>query len=66
MIKNETVYLRDVDVAIRYDVSRPTIWRWVKRGNFPQPVKLSNGATRWRISDLLDWELTQTSTGGVL
>lgn len=63
-MKSMTAYLRDVDVAIRYDVSRPTIWRWVKYGKFPQPIKLSNGATRWRISDLLDWELNQNSTGG--
>lgn len=64
-MKNIPAYLRDIDVAIRYDVSRPTIWRWVKYGTLPQPVKLSNGATRWRISDLLDWELKQVTTGGV-
>ena len=24
-----------------------TIWRWVKSGRLPKPVKLSGGTTRW-------------------
>lgn len=41
------------NVAARYEVSVPTIWRWLKNGKgFPAPFHLSNGTTRWRIADL--------------
>lgn len=57
MMTNEN-YLSDKRVANRYDVSRATIWRWVQSGRFqfPQPVKLSPGCTRWRASDIQKWE----------
>jgi prophage regulatory protein len=58
-MKNITAFLRDTEVAIRYGVSRPTIWRWTKNGNFPKPVKLGAGSTRWRSSDIEDWEQRQ-------
>ncbi|MFN4160041.1 MAG: helix-turn-helix transcriptional regulator [Gemmobacter sp.] len=28
-----------------------TIWRWVRAGNFPAPLRIG-GTTRWRRSDL--------------
>jgi predicted DNA-binding transcriptional regulator AlpA len=49
-------FLSDRDVAARYRVSRPTVWRWAGNGNLPPPVKLSQGATRWRLEDLLAFE----------
>lgn len=52
-------YLSDKDLARRYGVSRVTPWRWTERGEFPKPVKLSAGCTRWRLSDLLAWEETR-------
>ena len=48
-------YLSDKLVAKRYEVSRPTIWRWQKENNLPKPKKL-NGSTRWLLSDLEAWE----------
>lgn len=52
-------FLRDTEVAIRYNVSRPTIWRWVKNGQFPKPIKLGMGSSRWRLTDLEVWEHSQ-------
>ncbi|MDR5890296.1 MULTISPECIES: helix-turn-helix transcriptional regulator [Halomonas] len=52
-------YLSDKYVAGRYGVSRATIWRWAQSGRFPKPVKLSPGCTRWRASDLEQWETQQ-------
>lgn len=49
-------YLSDRQVAERFSVSRVTVWRWVERGRFPSPVKLSPGCTRWRLSDVEMWE----------
>lgn len=40
------------DVAIRYSVSVPTIWRWLKLGKLPSPYRIGCGSTRWAVSDL--------------
>jgi prophage regulatory protein len=63
-MNNVTPYLRDTEAAHRYGISRPTIWRWVKNGKFPKPIKLSTGSTRWRLADLESWENSQTSGEG--
>lgn len=49
-------YLRDTDLAERFQVSRSTIWRWTRRGQFPAPVKISDGFVRWRQADVDSWE----------
>jgi predicted DNA-binding transcriptional regulator AlpA len=45
-------FLSDKDVALRYSLSRSSIWRLVAKGQFPRPYRLTNGATRWKIVDL--------------
>lgn len=35
--------------------SSATLWRWVKAGLFPQPVKLAAGVTAWRVADVRAW-----------
>jgi len=49
-------YLTDNAVADRLQVSRDTIWRWVRAGSFPPPIKLADNVTRWRVSDVEMWE----------
>lgn len=56
--KNES-YLRDSAVAERYGVARQTVWRWAAQGTLPKPVKLSEGVTRWRMSDLCAHEASR-------
>ena len=36
-------------------VSDKTLWLWVKRGEFPAPIKLGNGITVWRMSEVQAW-----------
>lgn len=51
------LFLSDIDVAKRYSVARPTVWRWAKETHgFPKPIHISPGTTRWRLSDLVDYE----------
>lgn len=35
--------------------SSATLWRKVKTGKFPRPVKLSERVTAWRAEDVRDW-----------
>jgi predicted DNA-binding transcriptional regulator AlpA len=42
--------------------SAATLWRKVKEGAFPQPLKLSARVTAWRVGDVRAW--LQQQTGG--
>lgn len=53
---NQETYFSDRQLAERYAVHRATPWRWIKTRDFPKPVKLTEGCTRWRLSDVLAWE----------
>jgi predicted DNA-binding transcriptional regulator AlpA len=39
-------------VAALNGVSEPTVWRWVKAGRLPAPLKLGPNTTVWRVGDL--------------
>ena len=43
--------------------SASTLWRKVRAGTFPAPVKLGPAITAWREQDVVDW-LNRQSTGG--
>jgi predicted DNA-binding transcriptional regulator AlpA len=50
-------FLSDREVAKRYDISRASVWRWLaSEPTFPAPVKLSAGTSRWKLSDLIQFE----------
>lgn len=50
-------YLSDRQVALRFDVSKATIWRWHNTNpNFPRRIRLSPGTSRWKLSDLVNFE----------
>lgn len=50
------MYLSDQQVAKRYGVSRPTVWRWASEGRLPHPIRLSPGCTRWQLPMLEEFE----------
>lgn len=41
--------------------SAPTLWRKVKAGTFPKPVKLSERVTAWKVGDVRTWINEQTA-----
>jgi prophage regulatory protein len=56
------IYITDIFLAGRYGVNRATPWRWAKyRADFPKPVSLSPGCTRWRLSEIEAWEVAKSS-----
>jgi len=55
-------FLTDRDLAARWAVSRTTPWDWTKtKAGFPQPIKLSERCTRWKLSEIEAWESAQIS-----
>ena len=52
-------FLSDKQLAERYGVHRVTPWRWIETRNFPRPVKLTPGCTRWNLAAVERWEAEQ-------
>ena len=47
--------LRRPEVESITGLSRSTLYDWMKRGEFPQPVKLGTRLVAWRASDVNAW-----------
>ena len=47
--------LRRPEVEARTGLSKSTIYAWIERGDFPQPVKLGTRLVAWRESDITAW-----------
>tara|TARA_R110002072_G_scaffold244646_1_gene403981 strand:- start:787 stop:972 length:186 start_codon:yes stop_codon:yes gene_type:complete len=53
-------YLSDTDLAKRYNIARPTVWRWHReQAAFPRAIRLTAGCTRWKLSEIEAWEAAQ-------
>ena len=50
-----TGYVRLADLRPIIPLSDSTIWRRVRAGTFPAPVKLSERVTAWRADDVRRW-----------
>lgn len=60
----EERYLSVQDVARRYAISIQTVWRHTKHNpEFPKPIKILAGSTRWKISDILAYDLSRHGGG---
>jgi prophage regulatory protein len=42
-------------VEARTALSRSTLYEWIKRGDFPRPLKLGARIVAWRESDVNEW-----------
>ena len=43
-------------------ISAPTLWRKVKAGTFPKPIKLSDRVTAWKVGDVRAWIASHCAT----
>lgn len=58
-------FIRQSDlVPAMVPFSAATLWRKVKSGEFPAPVKLSARVTAWRLEEVHAWMQSRTSVGG--
>jgi predicted DNA-binding transcriptional regulator AlpA len=48
----ESGYVSARTLAAALETSPSTIWRWSKSGRLPQPYRLSEGTTRWRVCEV--------------
>ncbi|ABM61932.1 helix-turn-helix transcriptional regulator [Halorhodospira halophila] len=54
-IKPNERLLRINSVIKRVGLGRSTIYKKVKEGGFPKPIKLGERAIAWRESDIEEW-----------
>lgn len=50
-----TTYFKDTQLAKHLGIGRATIWRWIKEGRFPPPVRFSENCVRWASDDIDKW-----------
>lgn len=48
-------FLKLPEVIERTTLSRRTIYRRMRKGTFPQAVKLGENSVAWRVSELVAW-----------
>lgn len=48
-------FLRQAQVLKIIPISKSTLWRRVQARAFPEPVKLSERVTVWRVEDIRQW-----------
>lgn len=53
--------LRRPEVEARTGLARSTLYDYVARGEFPQPVSIGPRMVAWRESDVSDWILALPS-----
>lgn len=50
-----TGFVRLADLRSIVSFSDSTLWRQVRSGTFPKPIKLSEKVTAWRAEDIRNW-----------
>ena len=58
---NGKKFLRVGAVALRYDTSGSTIWRWSREDrfahlNFPRPIAIGPNTTAWDVAELDEYD----------
>ncbi len=48
-------YLRCREVQEKTGISRSTIYRLMKAGEFPSPYRLSKGRVGWKLAEVEEW-----------
>lgn len=58
----KTGYVSLNDMLPHLPIKRSTVWKWIKDGRFPVPVKIHT-LTRWRCIDIHAWLNQYADTG---
>ncbi len=52
---HERIFLSWSEVRDRIKLSRSTVWRCVRDGTFPAPIRISPGRVAWLRTDIDHW-----------
>lgn len=45
----------EIPIPAIIPVQRSTLWRWIKAGRFPPPVRTNTNAIAFRVEDVRGW-----------
>ncbi|HGY5110833.1 TPA: helix-turn-helix transcriptional regulator [Citrobacter braakii] len=48
-------YIRPKNLAEELGISMPSLWRWVKAGKMPKPIKLSPRVAAFSTAEINSW-----------
>jgi predicted DNA-binding transcriptional regulator AlpA len=54
--QSNIVYLRRQEFEVRYQVSKSTIYSWIKTRGFPAPIHFGANLVRWNSISVNSWE----------
>ena len=54
-MRYEERLLRRQEVEVKTGLTRSTIYRLMRAGEFPEPLKLGPRAVRWRATEIESW-----------
>ena len=52
---DESRLLKKADLQKLLNISRSTLYRWIKRGEFPPPAFIQAGKGNWHFKDYVRW-----------
>lgn len=53
---NEKAYWREPRVRKTVgEIGKTTLWRWIREGRFPKPVRLGSNCVAWRSDEVEAW-----------
>lgn len=61
---SDDAFIRMAFVLTLFPFSKSTIWRKIKAGKFPKPIKISDNITAWKVSAIRE-ELSKIGQGVV-
>ena len=61
---NEKLVLRPREVCHALGISKATLWRLVKMGKSPKPIRLGLRAVGWPAKDVEQWVANAENAGG--
>ena len=64
MINTDDRLLRREEVETRCGIPRSTIYRLMRLGEFPEPVKVGQRAVRWIESEITGWQKSRPRAKG--
>ncbi|MEV9633324.1 AlpA family phage regulatory protein [Burkholderia pseudomallei] len=56
--------LRLIGVLDTVGVKKTTLYRWIREGTFPAPVRLGTRSVGWHAADVQPWIESRQSTRG--
>ena len=61
----EIAIYREKDVLGMLSISKATLWRWRRDGQFPNPVRLGPNSVGWHRKDVHEWLSSRPAATGV-